>query len=64
MLDDLDRRLLDILVQDSRTSLKDLAQQVGMFANANRAQFPVLRSAHYLPMMSPKSSVSIDIGAK
>ncbi|TIT62447.1 MAG: AsnC family transcriptional regulator, partial [Mesorhizobium sp.] len=30
MLDDLDRHLLDILVRDSRTSLKDLAQQVGM----------------------------------
>jgi Lrp/AsnC family leucine-responsive transcriptional regulator len=30
MLDDLDRKLLDILVKDSRTSLKELAQQVGL----------------------------------
>jgi Lrp/AsnC family leucine-responsive transcriptional regulator len=30
MLDELDRKLLDILVKDSRTSLKDLAQQVGL----------------------------------
>ncbi|RUV56131.1 Lrp/AsnC family transcriptional regulator, partial [Mesorhizobium sp. M5C.F.Ca.IN.020.14.1.1] len=28
MLDDLDRRLLEILIKDSRTSLKELAQQV------------------------------------
>ncbi|TIQ30584.1 MAG: AsnC family transcriptional regulator, partial [Mesorhizobium sp.] len=26
MLDDLDRRLLEILIKDSRTSLKELAQ--------------------------------------
>ncbi|TIW43691.1 MAG: winged helix-turn-helix transcriptional regulator, partial [Mesorhizobium sp.] len=30
MLDDLDRRLLEILIKDSRTSLKELAQQVGL----------------------------------
>jgi len=30
MLDELDRKLLDILVKDSRTSLKELAQQVGL----------------------------------
>jgi len=30
MLDDLDKKLLDILVKDSRTSLKELAQQVGL----------------------------------
>ena len=30
MLDEMDRKLLDILVKDSRTSLKDLAQQVGL----------------------------------
>ena len=30
MLDELDRKLLDILIKDSRTSLKDLAQQVGL----------------------------------
>ncbi|MBM2715054.1 Lrp/AsnC family transcriptional regulator [Mesorhizobium caraganae] len=30
MLDDLDRKLLDILVKDSRASLKELAQQVGL----------------------------------
>jgi Lrp/AsnC family leucine-responsive transcriptional regulator len=30
MLDDLDRKLLDILVKDSRTSLKDLAQHIGL----------------------------------
>ncbi|MER8724007.1 Lrp/AsnC family transcriptional regulator [Mesorhizobium sp. M1027] len=30
MLDDLDRKLLDILVKDSRTSLKELALQVGL----------------------------------
>ena len=30
MLDELDRKLLEILVKDSRMSLKDLAQQVGL----------------------------------
>ena len=30
MLDELDRKLLDILVKESRTSLKELAQQVGL----------------------------------
>ncbi|MGX5840509.1 Lrp/AsnC family transcriptional regulator [Mesorhizobium sp. ArgA1] len=30
MLDELDRKLLDILVKDSRTSLKELASQVGL----------------------------------
>ncbi|TRC90423.1 Lrp/AsnC family transcriptional regulator [Mesorhizobium sp. WSM4303] len=30
MLDEMDRKLLDILVKDSRTSLKELAQQVGL----------------------------------
>src|SRR4051794_36494250 len=30
MLDDLDRNLLEILVRDARTSLKDLAAQVGL----------------------------------
>ena len=30
MLDELDRKLLEILVKDSRTSLKDLASQVGL----------------------------------
>jgi Lrp/AsnC family leucine-responsive transcriptional regulator len=30
MLDDLDRRLLEILIKDSRASLKELAQQVGL----------------------------------
>ncbi|TJV22303.1 MAG: Lrp/AsnC family transcriptional regulator, partial [Mesorhizobium sp.] len=30
MLDDLDRRLLESLIKDSRTSLKELAQQVGL----------------------------------
>ncbi|TIL37486.1 MAG: winged helix-turn-helix transcriptional regulator, partial [Mesorhizobium sp.] len=30
MLDDLDRRLLEILIKDSRSSLKELAQQVGL----------------------------------
>ncbi|MER8959982.1 Lrp/AsnC family transcriptional regulator [Mesorhizobium sp. M0074] len=30
MLDELDRKLLDILVKDSRTSLKELALQVGL----------------------------------
>ena len=30
MLDDLDRRLLEILVKDARTSLKELAQQSGL----------------------------------
>ncbi|RVB21065.1 winged helix-turn-helix transcriptional regulator, partial [Mesorhizobium sp. M7A.F.Ca.CA.004.05.1.1] len=30
MLDDLDRNLLEILVKDARTSLKELAAQVGL----------------------------------
>lgn len=30
MLDDLDRRLVEILIVDSRTSLKELAQRVGL----------------------------------
>ncbi|CCV10959.1 Lrp/AsnC family transcriptional regulator [Mesorhizobium sp. STM 4661] len=30
MMDDLDRRLLEILIKDSRTSLKELAREVGL----------------------------------
>jgi Lrp/AsnC family transcriptional regulator, leucine-responsive regulatory protein len=30
MLDDVDRRILDVLLRDSRASLKELAQQVGL----------------------------------
>ena len=30
MLDDVDKRILEVLVKDSRTSLKDLAQHVGL----------------------------------
>ena len=45
MLDDLDRRILEILVEDPRISLKELAQQVGLSSPSTSERLGGLRSA-------------------